>query len=84
MTKNVTFLKLIALLIPFLFASCGGGYLKKANEAKAKLQYKMAGDYFTQAVKELKNDKEGQINARMEAARCYTMANEYQKELKAY
>lgn len=74
------------LALTLLFSACSGSSLSKADEAKGRMQYKVAGDLYTLLGPKVKgpNAKEEQARAREEAAYCYRMANEYDKAIKAY
>jgi outer membrane protein OmpA-like peptidoglycan-associated protein len=82
--KKITLLLSLAVVTLFILLSgCGGTSLAKADEAKKRMNYKIAGDLYTQAVTNIKDKDEAQ-RGRMEAAFCYRMANEYEKAIKAY
>ncbi len=74
------------LALTVLFTGCAGSSLSKADEAKSRMHYKIAGDLYTILGPKVKgpNAKEEQARAREEAAYCYRMANEYEKAIKAY
>ena len=74
------------LALTLLFSGCTGSSLSKADEAKGRMQYKIAADLYTLLGPKVKgpNAKEEQARAREEAAYCYRMANEYDKAIKAY
>jgi peptidoglycan-associated lipoprotein len=74
------------ITLTLLISGCGGASLAKADEAKKRMQYKIAADLYTLNGPKVKgpNAKEEQKRAREEAAYCYRMANEYDKAIKAY
>lgn len=86
MNKFTVFFFTGLLAFTVLFTGCTGSSLSKADEAKSRMQYKIAGDLYTILGPKVKgpNAKEDQARAREEAAYCYRMANEYEKAIKAY
>ena len=86
MNKFTVFFCTGLLAFTVLFTGCTGSSLSKADEAKSRMQYKIAGDLYTILGPKVKgpNAKEDQARAREEAAYCYRMANEYEKAIKAY
>ena len=86
MNKFTVFFCTGLLAFTVLFTGCTGSSLSKADEAKSRMQYKIAGDLYTILGPKVKgpNAKEDQAKAREEAAYCYRMANEYEKAIKAY
>ena len=86
MNKFTVFFCTGLLAFTLLFTGCTGSSLSKADEAKSRMQYKIAADLYTILGPKVKgpNAKEDQARAREEAAYCYRMANEYEKALKAY
>ncbi len=87
MNKITIFWSLGIITLSLLISGCGGGGgLAKADEAKKRMQYKIAGDLYTVYGPKVKGPtaKEDQKRAREEAAFCYRMANEYEKAIKAY
>ncbi|MES2618024.1 MAG: OmpA family protein [Bacteroidota bacterium] len=85
MKKTTLFLGtgIIAVAILLLSSCSGGGSLSRADGAKSRYQYKYAADLYSQLAPKIKDKNEAQ-RARMEAAFCYRMANEYDKAIKAY
>jgi peptidoglycan-associated lipoprotein len=87
MNKITIFFSLGILALSLMITGCGGGgSLQKADEAKKRMQYKIAADLYTAIGPKIKGPdaKEQQKRAREEAAFCYRMANEYDKAIKAY
>jgi outer membrane protein OmpA-like peptidoglycan-associated protein len=87
MNKFTIFWSLGIVALVLLINGCGGtGGLSKADDAKKRMQYKVAGDLYTLYGPKAKgpNAKEEQRRAREEAAYCYRMANDYEKAIKAY
>jgi len=86
MNKITIFWSLGILALTLLISGCGGSSLAKADEAKERMQYKVAGDLYTLYGPKVKgpNAKEEQKRAREAAAFCYRMANDYEKAIKAY
>ena len=86
MNKLTLFFSAAILSVAMLFTGCAGSSLSKADEAKSRMQYKIAADLYTILGPKVKGPtaKEDQARAREEAAYCYRMANEYEKALKAY
>lgn len=86
MNKSSIFWSLGVIAFVFLLSGCAGANLSKADQAKDKMQYKVAGDLYTLYGPKVKgpNAKEEQKRAREEAAYCYRMANDYEKAIKAY
>jgi hypothetical protein len=86
MNKFTVFFCTGLLAFTVLFTGCTGSSLSKADEAKSRMQYKIAGDLYTILGPKVKgpNAKEDQARAREEAAYCYRMANEYEKAIKSY
>jgi len=79
MKKNTLLLTLTIAVLSIILSGCGGGAtLTKADAEKKKMNWKMAGDIYTQAAPNIK-DKEGSQRARTEAGFCYRMANEFDK-----
>jgi hypothetical protein len=85
MNKFTVFFCTGLLAFTVLFTGCTGSSLSKADEAKSRMQYKIAGDLYTILGPKVKgpNAKEDQAKAREEAAYCYRMANEYEKAIKS-
>lgn len=83
MSSKITIFSPLILGLLMSISSCKPPSLKKADDAKARLQYKYAGDLYTQLGSKLK-DKDEAMRAKQEAAVCYRMANEYEKAIKAY
>ena len=82
--KKITILFSSAIVaLSIVLSGCGGASLSKADEAKKRMNYKLAGDLYTQISPNVKDKDEAQ-RGRMEAAYCYRMANEYEKSIKAY
>ena len=86
MNKLTLFFSAAVLSAAMLLTGCAGSSLSKADEAKSRMQYKIAADLYTILGPKVKGPtaKEDQAKAREEAAYCYRMANEYEKALKAY
>lgn len=85
--NKITFILCTGLIgLSIMLSSCGGATLAKADEAKSRMQYKIAADLYSIYGPKVKgpNEKEEQARAREEAAYCYRMANEYEKAVKAY
>lgn len=84
MKKNTLLLSLTIAVLTIILSGCGGGAtLTKADAEKKKMNWKMAGDIYTQAAPNIKDKDESQ-RARIEAGYCYRMANEFDKSIKSY
>lgn len=83
MKKIINIFSLSIVLLSIVLSGCGGASLSKADLEKKKMNYKIAGDMYTQIAGQLK-DKDSSQRAKMDAGYCYRMANEFEKAIKAY